>query len=356
MKKVVSLLIALILMVSSTAVFALDIDEAYQEFKSAHPEFINSMISGGIEESVIISFISDVYDYLMEIDSYTPITEENFESNVMRSIMDVSSREAYYPLQDALIILYPEAIKIGVTQNKISPEFQPLANTIKAIFFRDDNSSGNTGGGNSGTGGGNSGNTGNNTPIIENSNTNTPSVTIKNNPFSDVPESHWAFNAVTSLAEKYILNGYYDGTFKPENNITRGEFAKIIVSATKSFDVNAESSFSDVSKDDWYYSYVSTAFKLGYITGYPDGTFKPEANISRADICTIVNRVLKANPDGSVSAFTDDWSIPSYARDSVYALAAKGIINGYSDGSFNPTAQATRAQTAKIIYSAFLKN
>ena len=158
------------------------------------------------------------------------------------------------------------------------------------------------------------------------------------------------------MASELILSGYLDGSFKPDNNITRAEFAKIIVSATNSFDASAASSFLDVPSESWYYYYVSTAYKLGYITGYPDGSFHPDDNITRADICTIVNRVLKASPDGSVSTFADDWAIPDYARNSVYALASKGIVNGYADRTFAPKSYATRAQTAKIIYAALFNN
>ena len=134
------------------------------------------------------------------------------------------------------------------------------------------------------------------------------------------------------------------------------EFAKIIISALNANDTTAKAEFYDVNENDWYYMYVSSAYKLGLITGYPDGSFHPSDNITRADICTIVNRALKLVPDGSVSTFTDDYAIPTYARDAVYALAAKKIINGNPDGSFMPTAFATRAQTAKIVYAGLFQN
>lgn len=339
MKKIISLIVVVTILFASFGAYALNINNAYKEFKKAHPDFINSLKNAGISEDVIISFIGDVYDYLMEIDKYTPVTKSNFETNAIQAITDVSSREVYYTFQDVLIELYPDAIKLAIKDGKVHKDFQPLVETIKKILFPE------------------------NTPVPGSSPDSDSDNDTEQDPappqptaprFTDISQSHWAYTAVSYLADNFILNGYLDGSFKPENNITRAEFAKIIVSATDTFDDSAVSAFNDVSNSDWYYSYVSTAYRLGYITGYPDGSFRPNDNITRADICTIVNRVLKATPSNG-TIFSDDKFIPSYAKDAVYALSAKGIINGYSDGTFAPTTYATRAQTAKIIYSAFFK-
>jgi len=358
MKKVISVVLSLLMIFSSLSAFALDIDDAYAEFKAAHPDFINSLTSAGIAEETIVSFIKDVYDYIQEIDSYTPVTRSNFEEHAITAINRVSAREKYIPMQDTLIILYPDAIKLAVTQGKVSKEFKPLVETIKTILFgKESTDSGSGGNDNGGGGAGGSGAPSKDdkeekdevSPEVK------PEVTVS--PFNDVSTSHWAFPAINHLTKNIILNGYLDGTFKPENNITRAEFAKIIVSATDTFDVEATSSFSDVPQDEWYYSYVSAAYKMGYITGYPDGSFNPNANISRADICTIVHRAVKDSimNNQNIQTFTDDSLIPDYAREAVYALASAGIVNGYDDRSFAPTTFATRAQTAKIIYSALFE-
>lgn len=326
MKRLISLLIVLVMTFSFSPAFALNLDNAYSDFKTAHPEFVDSLISHGIPDEKIFCFVSDVYDYLMEIDASTPVTTANFEENAITAINRVSARTEYHSLQDALIILYPDAIRLALTEGKVAPDFQPLVDTIKKILFDGKDS-------------------------FTSEDAEVPQQSL----FSDIDKNHWAYISIDALAKNMILNGYLDGTFKPENNITRAEFAKIIVSATDTFDYLSTSAFRDVSTDDWYYSYVSSAYKLGYITGYPDGSFHPDDKISRADICTIVNRVLNASPTGNIK-FTDDSKIPEYAKNAVYALASKKIINGFSDGSFAPTAFATRAQTAKIIYSAFFNN
>ena len=347
MKKLTAILTVLIMVFSAFGALAVNVDSAYNEFKSKHLDFIKSLNDNNISEATLKDFIKDIDNYLTEMNKTTTVTKSNFEKCAMDAIMDVSSREKYYALQDTLIILYPEAIKLAVKEKKVSSEFKPLVETVKNIYFGKNNGDGDGGGG----GSSDNSEKEDNPPCDDKEDVIIPQPTVS---FTDINSSHWAYDSVINLAEKFILNGYLDGTFKPESNITRAEFAKIIVSATGSVDPYALSTFKDVNNGDWYYSYVSTAYSMGYITGYPDGSFRPNDNITRADICTIVNRVLKAEKTSS-STFKDDSLIPSYAKDAVYALNSKGIINGYSDGTFAPLTFATRAQTAKIIYGAFFK-
>ncbi len=302
------------------------IDDAYAEFKTEHPDFVNSLLNQDIEESLLVSFLHDVHYYIAEINSHTPITENNFEKQALLAISNISSREKYYSIQDALLTLYPDAIKLAVKEGVVAEELQPIVDTVKKIIFT------------------------NGMLNLTDSPTYTPAFT-----FTDLPVSHWAYYPINILADNFILNGYLDGTFKPEANITRGEFAKIIVSATDSLDASANASFTDVTTDDWYYYYVASAYQKGYIKGYEDGTFRPNANITRADICTIVYRALGSPASVSGEEFSDDKLIASYAKIPVYALVKMEIINGMGDGTFAPAAFATRAQTAKIIHSAFFK-
>ena len=342
MKKLLSVFLCLVLLTSSVVCFAKEkysvssIEDAYSEFKGKHPEFVESFIKSGVSEELLMSFLFDIHDYILEINSHTPITKENFEKHALTAISTVSSREKYYPIQDTLIILYPQAIKQALKDGTVHKDLQPVVDTVKEIVFENDLI-------NSGSGAGAGSSFGENTSTPQ-----SPAIT-----FSDLPSSHWAYDSVNVLTENFILNGYLDGTFKPDANITRGEFAKIIVSATDTLDTSATSSFSDVSSNDWYYYYVSSAYKEGFITGYPDGTFRPNDYITRADICTIVSRALGSPTNLSGAAFDDDMLIPSYAKIPVYALVKLEIINGMGNGKFAPTANATRAQTAKIICKAF---
>lgn len=114
--------------------------------------------------------------------------------------------------------------------------------------------------------------------------------------FKDVPETHWAYKAIDELAEKGIINGYEDGTFKPNGNVTRAEVAVMIARNDSRYDKNHKYllSMSDVSPDAWYTNEVNFCIETGLITGYPDGTFRPNAFVTRAEIATIFVRVMEA--------------------------------------------------------------
>ena len=98
-----------------------------------------------------------------------------------------------------------------------------------------------------------------------------------------------------------ILDGYEDGSFRPNASITRAEFTKIAVSFFKHVGGASSNPFNDVPDSAWYAEFVKAAAELGLIDGYEDGTFRPNAPITRAEACTIVNRTLGRAPDKAVS-------------------------------------------------------
>ena len=116
------------------------------------------------------------------------------------------------------------------------------------------------------------------------------------NNFSDVSADKWYNNAVSTLCHMGVLGGYSDGTFRPNAPITRAEFAKIAVSFSQANGSAVYSYFTDVKTTDWFAPYVTTAKDSGLIEGYSDGSFKPENRITRAEACAIVNRVLGRKP------------------------------------------------------------
>ena len=357
MKKIISLAVAAVMLISMAfSAIAYDASDAYSDFKKEYPDFVNSLLNGGIDEQLLIEFLQSVQNYMIELNANEKITESNFEKNALNAVNIVSSREKYTVIQDTLIILYPDAVKQIVTQSTVPDEFKPLMNTIKSIFFNHNMLNNNTGGSGSGGNSGGNGNSSDNDKTPDNGTPGTEPIVPKPTRFTDVARTHWAYDAIESLAEKFILSGYLDGAFRPDANITRGEFAKIIVTAADAYDYSAVSEFKDVPSDAWYYFYVSSAYKAGLITGYPDGSFAPEAPISRADICTIVYRFLKSDESSDGAAFDDDASIPGYAKAAVYSLTDLGIISGMGGNMFAPLSNATRAQTAKIIYKSFIKD
>ncbi len=113
--------------------------------------------------------------------------------------------------------------------------------------------------------------------------------------YTDVDESYWGFKEVAYLSEFGILSGYSDGTFRPNNKITRAEFVKI----AESFEALTWglSPYNDVDGGHWAFRYIVSSAAKGWISGYPDGTFRPNSFISRAEAVTIVNRLLERRPD-----------------------------------------------------------
>ena len=117
------------------------------------------------------------------------------------------------------------------------------------------------------------------------------------NDFTDVPETAWYNNAVSTLANMGILSGDPDGSFRPDDSITRAEFTKIAVSFFEVTGDYVDGTYSDVPANAWYADFIDAAVDLGLIEGYPDGTIRPQASITRAEACTIVNRTLGRVPD-----------------------------------------------------------
>ena len=115
------------------------------------------------------------------------------------------------------------------------------------------------------------------------------------NYYTDVDESYWGFKEVAYLSEFGILSGYSDGTFRPNNKITRAEFVKI----AESFEALTWglSPYNDVDGGHWAFRYIVSSAAKGWISGYPDGSFRPNSFISRAEAVTIVNRLLERRPD-----------------------------------------------------------
>lgn len=114
--------------------------------------------------------------------------------------------------------------------------------------------------------------------------------------FSDVTAQAWYYNAVAELTKSGVIRGYEDGTFRPDQAITRAEFTVIAARFAK-ISTDRTVDFSDVSVNMWYYDAVRTAISYGWVTGYEDGTFRPEQSIARGETATTVNRMLARIPD-----------------------------------------------------------
>ena len=118
------------------------------------------------------------------------------------------------------------------------------------------------------------------------------------NPYPDVERPAWYNNAISTMTNMGIIDGYPDGTFRPNAKITRAELTKIAVSFFNYADLHltGDTKFTDVPRNKWYTRFIEAATELGLIQGYPDNTFRPEQAITRAETVTIINRVLGRKP------------------------------------------------------------
>ena len=195
------------------------------------------------------------------------------------------------------------------------------------------------------------------TPIRESVSTPTTGTsqqpTVQNSAnFSDM-SGHWATDYVDALYEKGIMKGYEDGTFKGENSITRAELAKTLVEA---FNITGETSksFSDINNESWYSQYIARASASGIVNGFEDGSFGPDMEVTRQDAVLMLYRAMSVNKKMPIGYkfFVDDLDISDYASDAIRSLGGLGIVTGNTEKKFMPTNSITRAEVATIICRA----
>ncbi|TMV48424.1 hypothetical protein FE783_18085 [Paenibacillus mesophilus] len=144
------------------------------------------------------------------------------------------------------------------------------------------------------------------------------------------------------------INGYFDGTFGPERNVTRAEMAAMLSRAFGAKPRQAGIAFSDVNASHWAKESIENAAKAGLMLGYPDARFKPDHTITRAEMAAIAARLSGDKPKATgTSSFTDTEG--HWAKTAIADAKKAGILNGYEDGTFRPEAALTRAEAVAII-------
>ncbi|WP_158544063.1 InlB B-repeat-containing protein [Cohnella sp. OV330] len=164
-------------------------------------------------------------------------------------------------------------------------------------------------------------------------------------------KGHWSEANVRALVKLGAINGYPDNTFRPNANMTRAEFVTAVVKAFK-LDAQAGVSFDDTDSH-WAKDAIATAVGAGIVDGYSDGRFSPDDLITREQMALIVVRAAKlAEETDSGVSFTDNADISVWARAALATATARGLINGYADGSVKPGMHGTRAEAAAVIRRA----
>lgn len=177
------------------------------------------------------------------------------------------------------------------------------------------------------------------------------------NRFPDVPQNHWAVNEITEFASAQIVAGNTDGTFAPDDGVTREQFTKmLLLTFDKSIDETAESSFKDVAKDSWALAYIEAAKE--YFAGKSEDRFHPQEYAVREDIATALIKIMGFAGDETEAmeyleeTFSDAGDVSEKAAPYVSLAAQKGLINGYPDGTFAPQKGISRAETVVLLARA----
>lgn len=287
------------------------------------------------DESVILTKIKNA-------DSYGVVGE------VLKEYKDIvyeSDISEYFTMKNTSSV---DIKLVGNDYSDISELQKDIGNNLTSLS----KPSGGGSGGGGGAGGGNSLATVVN-PVTENIQ---KPENAENIYFNDIGNVEWANEAINSLASRGILNGKGEGTFKPNELVTREEIVKILVEAfgIETTDEN-EHIFDDVLPGAWYEKYVAAGVKIGAVNGIGGGKFGVSDLVTRQDMAVLAYKFAKVKGyefknSGDSDAFLDRAIISDYAKEPVSYLLGAEILNGMGDGNFAPKSGSTRAQAAVLVY------
>ena len=182
---------------------------------------------------------------------------------------------------------------------------------------------------------------------------------LSNFMFSDI-QNHWAAECIRQLRSRNVISGYPDGTFRPNNPLSRAEFAALLGNAFANAPlIRTGITFQDVPTNHWAHAAIQKAYRTGFISGYPDRTFKPTQFITRVQVLLALVSGLKYGTAGTQAStplkdyYDDAGTIPIYALGAIAAATLKRLVVNYPDVKrLNPNQNATRADVAAFICQA----
>ena len=174
-----------------------------------------------------------------------------------------------------------------------------------------------------------------------------------------MPESHWAYPFIVAMYEAGYLPAFASGQFEPDRALNRGDLALLIDQAFGDQPDPAAAEFSDVSSADQVAPAVDQAVAKGFMSGYPEGDFRPNQLVPRYEVLVSLGAGLDlpnaSNPDQTLQAFVDAEAMPEWARNPVAAAAENALIVNYPNrDQLRPTATATRAEIVAMIHQALV--
>ncbi len=161
---------------------------------------------------------------------------------------------------------------------------------------------------------------------------------------------HWAQDSMNTLVRQGCISGYPDGSFKPEKTITRAEFAAVLVKAFQLENKNGKV-FADTAAH-WAKDYIAAAAANGLVSGYAGGNFGPDDLITREQMAVMIVKAAGLAPAAGAPGFADSEAISGWAVEAIAAATENGIMKGYSDNTIRPGGSATRAEAVTVIMNA----
>lgn len=163
---------------------------------------------------------------------------------------------------------------------------------------------------------------------------------------SDV-KGHWAEKTLQEWKEQGFLNGDAAGKISPNASVTRAELSALINRSFK-YETQAEIAYSDVKKTAWYYNDLAIAASHGYMKGHANGTFKPDAQVTRQELAVVLSSILQLKAADGTAGYSDTVNSPVWSKNAIQAVSNNGIMKG-SQGKFRPTQGATRAEAVSVL-------
>ncbi|MGI0486929.1 S-layer homology domain-containing protein [Pantanalinema rosaneae CENA516] len=178
--------------------------------------------------------------------------------------------------------------------------------------------------------------------------------------FEDVPDTFWAKPYIATLSSLGIISGLPDGSFQPNRSVTRTEFAVQLEKAFQAEERRSSRQFTDVASDFWGIVAIDKAVKTGFMSGYPNGTFRPTGDVSRVEVLSALvyglNLPAPENPEAVLNIYQDRDAIPTWARERIAAATQAGLVTSHPNVNvLNPTQAATRGDVASMIYQALVR-
>ncbi|QGG47287.1 S-layer homology domain-containing protein [Heliorestis convoluta] len=338
---------------SSPVASASSFTDVYSDIKKEHPQFVSKLVEGGASEQQIKSFLQDLEK---EVNKSTTLTDSNFNTELFKAVGNVFATPTHSTVFKALNTKFGEEIESTLATSSLHPNLQPLHHAVKQSIVPESAApptGGSTGGGGGGGGGSVTTPTNNETPDNETntSDDETPAPQAPTEqpptPFHDLT-THWAEANIRQLIQENIITGYPDNTFRPDNNITRAEFAILTLKAFQ-IPLEGNKTFTDTA-GHWAKDYIAAAYNQGIISGYSSDTFGPDNPITREQMALMIIRAANLTAEHNTTTnFKDQSAIAPWAEEAVATAVQAKLISGFPDGTFRPQERATRAQAATIL-------